>query len=114
MADAAAAVRAVKIKAGSLARVAKELASYEKEHVAEQAKTEKLKAQGAEPHDIKQQENVLAESAMMVPDSKRRLEAAYRDLQTAVAGALKHESGAESEEVKSAQKLLEEHANAVQ
>ncbi|XP_042058382.1 tubulin-folding cofactor A-like [Salvia splendens] len=39
-----------------------------------------MKAKGADPYVLKQQENVLSESRMMVPDCRRRLEAALSDL----------------------------------
>nr|XP_016437782.1 PREDICTED: tubulin-folding cofactor A-like [Nicotiana tabacum] len=39
-----------------------------------------MKDKGADPYDLKQQENVLAESRMMVPDCRKRLEAALDDL----------------------------------
>lgn len=47
-------VRQLKIKTGSLKRVHKELSYYEKDREKEQAKLEKLKADGAPEHDIKQ------------------------------------------------------------
>jgi tubulin-specific chaperone A len=46
-------VRQLKIKTGSVKRLQKELILYEKEHDKEVAKVEKMKAENAEPHDLK-------------------------------------------------------------
>ncbi|XLR36138.1 hypothetical protein S83_064038, partial [Arachis hypogaea] len=61
------------------------LVSYEKEVERETAKTADMKEKGANPYDLKQQENVLAESRMMIPDCHKRLEAALVDLKGALA-----------------------------
>ncbi|KAG9447345.1 hypothetical protein H6P81_013473 [Aristolochia fimbriata] len=73
-------LRNLKIKTGSSKRIIKELRSYEKEVEKEAAKTADMKEKGADPHDLKQQENVLAESRMMIPDCRKRLEASLADL----------------------------------
>ncbi|KAK4416083.1 hypothetical protein Salat_2715700 [Sesamum alatum] len=78
-------VRNLKIKTSTCKRIVKELHSYEKEVEREAAKTADMKAKGADPYDLKQQENVLAESRMMVPDCRKRLEAALSDLKGTVA-----------------------------
>ncbi|KAJ8565780.1 hypothetical protein K7X08_008356 [Anisodus acutangulus] len=75
-----ASVRYLKIKTSTCKRLVKELSSYEKEVQRESAKTAHMKEKGADPYDLKQQENVLAESRMMVPDCRKRLEAALEDL----------------------------------
>uniref|UniRef100_A0A2N9IY68 Tubulin-specific chaperone A n=1 Tax=Fagus sylvatica TaxID=28930 RepID=A0A2N9IY68_FAGSY len=43
-----------------------------------------MKEKGADPYDLKQQENVLAESRMMIPDCRKRLEASLADLKGAL------------------------------
>lgn len=48
-------LRAVVIKTGVVSRLLKELAWYEAETQDEAAKTERLRAAGACPHDVKQQ-----------------------------------------------------------
>ncbi|KAH0782246.1 hypothetical protein KY290_001844 [Solanum tuberosum] len=73
-------VRNLKIKTSTCKRILKELHSYEKEVEREAAKTVDMKEKGADPYDLKQQENVLAESRMMVPDCRKRLEGALEDL----------------------------------
>lgn len=45
--------KALKVKAGVVKRLAKEMAMYEQEVAAEQAKVQRLKDSGADPHDIK-------------------------------------------------------------
>ncbi|XP_055817966.1 tubulin-folding cofactor A isoform X2 [Solanum dulcamara] len=73
-------IRNLKIKTSTCKRILKELHSYEKEVEREAAKTADMKEKGADPYDLKQQENVLAESRMMVPDCRKRLEGALEDL----------------------------------
>ncbi|XP_008808233.3 uncharacterized protein LOC103720351 [Phoenix dactylifera] len=78
-------LRNLKIKTATCRRILKELHSYEKEVQKEAAKTADMKEKGADPHDLKQQENVLAESRMMVPDCYKRLEAALAELKGTLA-----------------------------
>ncbi|XVF06749.1 hypothetical protein REPUB_Repub06bG0077300 [Reevesia pubescens] len=78
-------VRNLKIKTSTCKRIVKELHSYEKEVEREAAKTADMKDKGADPYDLKQQENVLAESRMMVPDCRKRLEASLADLKGTLA-----------------------------
>ncbi|XP_010906045.1 tubulin-folding cofactor A [Elaeis guineensis] len=78
-------LRNLKIKTATCKRILKELHSYEKEVEKEAAKTADMKDKGADPYDLKQQENVLAESRMMVPDCRKRLEAALADLKGTLA-----------------------------
>lgn len=59
-------------QAGIVRRCTKDVTSYEKEAIRERSKVEKFKAEGRDSHDIKKQEEVLAETLMMIPDSKRR------------------------------------------
>ncbi|CAO2839162.1 unnamed protein product [Amaranthus hypochondriacus] len=73
-------LRNLKIKTSTCKRLVKELHSYEKEVEREAAKTADMKEKGADPYDLKQQENVLAESRMMIPDCRKRLESALADL----------------------------------
>ena len=53
-------------------RMQKESSYYLKEVEENKAKVQKMKDEGKDPFDIKKQEEVLEESVMMVPDSKRR------------------------------------------
>ncbi len=61
--------RALKIKCGSVARLRKEITMYEQEVVRETAKTERMRADGACPHDIKQQARARGRS---VPAARLR------------------------------------------
>lgn len=108
--------RQLKIKASTVKRLRKELSMYIQEEEKEQARVQKLRDEGADPHDIKYavswdgplpaadqsqahvqlaapvglcavQENILNESAAMVPDTRRRLEAAVKELQALVVSA---------------------------
>ncbi|KAK1306835.1 Tubulin-specific chaperone A [Acorus calamus] len=78
-------MRNLKIKTGTCKRILKELHSYEKEVEKEAKKTTDMKERGADPYDLKQQENVLAESRMMIPDCRKRLESSLDDLKGTLA-----------------------------
>ncbi|KAK1326000.1 Tubulin-specific chaperone A [Acorus calamus] len=78
-------LRNLKIKTGTCRRILKELHSYEKEVENEAKKTANMKDSGADPYDLKQQENVLAESRMMIPDCHKRLESSLADLKGTLA-----------------------------
>ncbi|GAB2274181.1 hypothetical protein Dimus_008949 [Dionaea muscipula] len=78
-------VRNLKIKTSTCKRIVKDLRSYEEEVEREAAKTADMKEKGADPYDLKQQENVLAESRMMIPDCRKRLESALADLKATLA-----------------------------
>ncbi|PRW60076.1 Tubulin-folding cofactor A [Chlorella sorokiniana] len=73
--------RSLKVKAGVVKRLRKELDMYAAEVATETAKVQQLRDAGADPHDIKYQENILAESSAMLPDTRQRLEEAFRELQ---------------------------------
>jgi len=96
-------LRNLKIKTATCKRIVKELNSYEKEVEREAAKTTDMKDKGADPYDLKQQENVLAESRMMIPDCHKRLEAALTDLKGTLAELEEsdHKEGQEIDEARS-------------
>ncbi|KAI6706319.1 hypothetical protein NL676_009281 [Syzygium grande] len=98
-------VRNLKIKTGTCKRVVKELHSYEKEVEREAAKTAEMKEKGADPYDLKQQENVLAESRMMIPDCRKRLEASLADLKATLA-ELEESNQKEGVEIEEAQSTI--------
>lgn len=99
-------LKTIKIKTGSCKRILKELHSYEKEIDREAAKTAAMKEKGADPYDLKQQENVLAESRMMLPDCRKHLEAAVGDLQGMLAGL--EQPYEEAEEIIEAKNIVKE------
>ncbi|KAI3449038.1 hypothetical protein Pfo_005703 [Paulownia fortunei] len=100
-------LRNLKIKTSTCKRIVKELHSYEKEVEREAAKTADMKAKGADPYDLKQQENVLAESRMMVPDCRKRLEAALSDLKGTLV-ELEESGQKESSEIDDARSIIAE------
>lgn len=70
----------------------------------EAAKTADMKDKGADPYDLKQQENVLGESRMMIPDCRKRLEASLADLKATLAEI--KESGQEGVEIMEAESTI--------
>ncbi len=74
-------LRQAKIKLGACKRLSKEVSSYEEEARTNEAKVQKMKSENQDEHDIRKQEEVLAESCMMIPDSKRRCDEALMGLQ---------------------------------
>jgi tubulin-specific chaperone A len=70
----------LKVQVGVCKRMQKEVTSYEKEVVTNEARIQKMKDDGRDEYDIRKQEEVLQESYMMVPDSKSRLEKALGEL----------------------------------
>ncbi|AET00641.2 tubulin folding cofactor A [Medicago truncatula] len=101
-------VRSLKIKTSTCKRLVKELHSYEKEVEREAAKTADMKNKGADPYDLKQQENVLGESRMMIPDCRKRLEAALEDLKGILAELLNETDKKESPEIDEARNTIVE------
>ena len=81
MSENASAFKELRIKTSSVKRLVKDLSSYSAEIIKETNKLESMKAASADVHDVKHQENVLAEASMMIPDVKQRLESALGDLQ---------------------------------
>ncbi|KAI3444541.1 hypothetical protein Pfo_001206 [Paulownia fortunei] len=100
-------LRNLKIKTSTCKRIVKELHSYEKEVEREAAKTADMKAKGADPYDLKQQENVLAESRMMIPDCCKRLEVSLGDLKGTLV-ELEESGHKEGSEINDAQRIITE------
>lgn len=100
-------LKTLKLRSSVCKRLLKELKFYEAEVEKDASRVEKMKAEGADSHDIKQQENVVAETRMMVPDTRKRLESAFYDLESTVEGA--RDAGmSDTEEFKTATVVLEE------
>ncbi|KAI8466112.1 MAG: tubulin binding cofactor A [Monoraphidium minutum] len=99
-------VRSIKIKTNTLKRLQKEFSYYLTEKDKEQTRVDRLRAEGADTHDLKQAENVLAESAMMIPETRQRLEAALSDLQAFVCD--NDQDAAGSTELDAARTAIEE------
>ncbi|XP_037451301.1 tubulin-folding cofactor A-like [Triticum dicoccoides] len=92
------------IKTRTCRRAVRELRSYEEEVEKEAATTAAMKERGADPYDLKQQENVLAR--MMIPDCHKRLEATLAELEATLA-ELK-ESGEQGVEIGEAESAITE------
>ncbi|KAJ8285487.1 hypothetical protein GJAV_G00027360 [Gymnothorax javanicus] len=102
MADAR--VRQIKIKTGVVKRLAKEEVHYVKQAKEEEEKIERMKAEGEDEFVIKKQREVLQESRMMIPDSRRRLAAAHMELSQLLQSEAELE---ELEEYKEARTVLD-------
>mmetsp|Transcript_17382 Transcript_17382/g.25391 ORF Transcript_17382/g.25391 Transcript_17382/m.25391 type:complete len:115 (-) Transcript_17382:73-417(-) len=98
--------KGLRIKLGSCKRLAKEVASYEKEVVDNEARVQRMREEGKDPYDIRKQEEVLAESQMMVPDSRGRLTRALEDLDAFLEENGEDADIAGSENLENARKLL--------
>ena len=72
----------LRIKTGSLQRIKKELAAYEQEVEQQAAKVQRMRDEQQDEYDIKKQTEVLAESEMMIPNTKQRMMAAADALST--------------------------------
>lgn len=74
-------MRKLKIKSGSVKRLTKEYAYYIKEETQQRAKVEKMREDGKEESDIKQQVDVLNETLTVLPDARNRLATFAKELQ---------------------------------
>lgn len=111
MSDVPALRKQLKIKSGVVKRLFKEHALYKKEANQQQAKLDKFIAEGAEGWDINNGTRMMEEANKMITDSANRLGKATGELQDLIGSAKEEPELAESEELFSAQKILEE-ANA--
>ncbi|KAI7877699.1 tubulin binding cofactor A [Lichtheimia hyalospora FSU 10163] len=76
--------RDLKIKTNVVKRIHKEQIAYGKEAEQQQKRIDKLIADNADEADVRKQKEVLNETLQMIPDVKRRLAEAYKNLQDAV------------------------------
>ena len=72
--------RQLKIKFGVVKRITREYDSYQKEIQRDKDRIEKLRDNSAGEHTIRKQEEVLAETISMVPNTRKRLQDALEDL----------------------------------
>jgi tubulin-specific chaperone A len=96
----------LKVQIGVVKRMVKEVASYEKEVLTNEARVQKMRDDGKDIYDIRKQEEVLQESYMMVPDSKARCEAAVAEL-AAILEEAANDQEADAALVKEAKDLVE-------
>ena len=97
----------LKVQTNVVRRMLKEVSAYEKEVLENEKKVQKMRDDGKDEYDIKKQEEVLAESYMMVPDSKNRLEAAVQELQSCI-DQIDSEDGIEEASIVEAKSILNE------
>eukprot|EP01039_Chlorochromonas_danica_P009577 gene9577-10584_t len=96
----------LKVQIGVVKRLQKEVASYEKEVITNEAKIQRMKDEGRDIYDIRKQEEVLQESYMMVPDSKARLEQAKEELDILLERYQEEEGGSDGALISEAKALL--------
>ncbi|KAL1931732.1 hypothetical protein VTP01DRAFT_9875 [Rhizomucor pusillus] len=83
-------LRELKIKTNVVKRyiacdsIYKEHIAYGKEAEQQQKRIDKLIAENADEADVRKQKEVLDETLQMIPDVKKRLAAAYKELQDKV------------------------------
>ncbi|KAJ3369366.1 hypothetical protein AMAG_14590 [Allomyces macrogynus ATCC 38327] len=102
------AIRDLKIKTGVVKRVHKETFMYQKEAEQQQARIQKLIDSGADEHDVRKQKEVLQETLVMIPDTQRRLAAAFHELEGAVDALSKFPDVQGTPELEAAQAILAE------
>lgn len=66
-------LRQLRIKVGTVKRTQKEYDYYTKEEVSHREKVKKMQEAGCEEGDIKQQQECLNETLMVIPDTRDRL-----------------------------------------
>lgn len=101
--------KALRIKAGVVSRLGKELEAYRQEEARDKAKLEQLQQDGSDSADVKHQQSVAEESAMMVPDTRRRLSSALTELQQLVHDYSADDYLSNSQELSNAREALSLH-----
>ena len=79
---------------------------YEKEKTAQEEKIAKMKDSGSDAHDVRKQEEVLAETCGMIPDRQSHLATASEELELFLEEVATHAALAGSEQLAEAQALL--------
>ena len=100
----------LKTQLGICKRMVKEVKSYEKEVVTNEARVQKMRDDGKDPYDIRKQEEVLQESYMMIPDSKARLESTLADLEACLDECKEDATGVDATMVEEAKALVAANA----
>ena len=79
---------------------------YEKEKTAQEEKIAKMKDSGSDAHDVRKQEEVLAETTAMIPDRHAHLVTSAEDLELFLEEVATHPGLAGSAQLVEAQALL--------
>merc|ERR1712227_710519 len=98
-------IRDIKIKTGVVKRLGKEKQYYDKEAEREKAKADKMRGDGSDEYQVRKQEEVHAESLMMIPDCIKKLGTAWDGLNNLINTETDLN---ETEEYKAAQEMLTE------
>ena len=69
------------VKTNIIKRMVKEVEHYKAETIENEERIEKMKRDGKDFYDLKKANEVLEETKMMIPDSKRRLDEALDELE---------------------------------
>ena len=83
-----------------------EIAMYQKEQTAQEEKIAKMKDSGADAHDVRKQEEVLAETTAMIPDRQAHLATSSEELELFLEEVATHPGLAGSAQLVEAQALL--------
>lgn len=92
----------------------KEVEFYDNDLKVNEAKTQQMRDDNRDPYDIKKQEEILQECLMMIPDSRKRLEASLMELNGIVdeySIEAKGDEASSGDALVSEAKLLIEHGN---
>ena len=102
------------IQLGICKRMMKEVEFYDNDLKVNEAKTQQMRDDNRDPYDIKKQEEILQECLMMIPDSRKRLEASLMELNGIVdeySIEAKGDEASSGDALVSEAKLLIEHGN---
>lgn len=97
-------IRQIKIQTGVVKRLARDEESYKAEARLQAANVECLRAEAADEYFIRKQVEALQETAVMIPDSRRRLARAHAELLVSLEAA---EGLEETDEYKEARRMLD-------
>mmetsp|Transcript_21517 Transcript_21517/g.60581 ORF Transcript_21517/g.60581 Transcript_21517/m.60581 type:complete len:116 (+) Transcript_21517:1-348(+) len=100
--------RQLKIQAGRVRRLQKELRSYSVELEQDQKRVAEMKEKGADSSDVRQAEHVAEDSAGMIGHCRQLLEAALGDIHNLLGEAEGEEGIAASEEFAAAKEATVE------
>ena len=98
----------LKVQISVCRRMNKEVQAYILEVSTNEARIQKMRDDKKDEYDIRKQEEVLQESYMMVPDSKRRLETAISELEK-VKNEAAEEEAPDAELITEAQGIIDEY-----
>jgi tubulin-specific chaperone A len=99
-------LRQLKIKTGVVKRMNKDCQFYAKELAEQQAKVQQMTDDGKCEFDIKQAKHGVDETLMVIPDTQKRFEAGYEELEQFLVKNGEHDEVAGTEELTTAQEIM--------